>query len=80
VRTSTGIEVQVLLPVVNAPFRLYWAYNPTIVHEFIAKPIPFDRSMFPNAATFTNAVASYGLPFGWPEKRSVFRFTIGRTF
>ncbi len=27
-RSSTGVELQVMMPVVNAPFRLYWAYNP----------------------------------------------------
>src|SRR5262249_37043755 len=27
-RMSTGIELQVLLPVLNAPFRVYYAYNP----------------------------------------------------
>ena len=31
IRTSTGLELQVMMPVVNAPFRLYWAYNPTLV-------------------------------------------------
>ena len=28
IRASTGLELQVMMPVVNAPFRLYWAYNP----------------------------------------------------
>ena len=28
IRASTGLELQVLMPVVNAPFRVYWAYNP----------------------------------------------------
>ena len=27
-RMSTGLELQVFLPIVNAPFRVYWAYNP----------------------------------------------------
>src|SRR5580693_5088791 len=27
-RMSTGLELQMFLPVVNAPFRIYWAYNP----------------------------------------------------
>ena len=58
IRTSTGLELQVMLPVVNAPFRLYWAYNPTIVKQFIKKPIAADRSMFPNQATFQNAIQS----------------------
>jgi outer membrane protein insertion porin family len=80
VRTSTGLEVDVVLPIVQAPFRVYWAYNPTIVQEYLQPPIVVDRSTFPNAATFTNAIASYGTPFPYFEKRSVFRFTIGRTF
>ena len=80
-RVSTGIELQVMLPVVNAPFRLYWAYN------------PFDRAGVPAAA---DRGGPLGLPepgdipqFGarssdmaYPffEKRTMFRFTIGRTF
>jgi len=27
-RMSTGLEIQFLLPVINQPFRLIWAYNP----------------------------------------------------
>jgi outer membrane protein insertion porin family len=79
-RVSTGIELQVMLPVVNAPFRLYFAYNPSIVREFLQPPIVADRSSFPNAATFANAVASYGQAYPFFEKRTLFRFTIGRTF
>ena len=48
IRASTGIELQVMLPVVNAPFRLYWAYNPSIVREYLQPPIVADRSAFPN--------------------------------
>ncbi len=80
IRSSTGLELQVMLPVVNAPFRLYWAFNPSIVNEYIPKPIAADRSMFPNETTFQNALLQYGSPFPWPERRKVFRFTIGRTF
>jgi len=79
-RASTGLELQVMLPVVNAPFRLYFAYNPSIVREYLQPPIVADRSSFPNAATFANAVASYGQAYPFYEKRTLFRFTIGRTF
>ncbi len=79
-RTSTGIEIQVLMPVVNAPFRLYWAYNPTLVREFLQPPIVADRSFFPNQATFLNALALIGRPYPLYEQRRTFRFTIGRTF
>jgi outer membrane protein insertion porin family len=77
---STGIELQVLMPVVNAPFRIYWAYNPLRVDQFLQPPIVADRSYFPNAATFGNALAQFGLAQPFFEKASTFRFTIGRTF
>ena len=79
-RTSTGLEIDVILPVVQAPFRVYYAYNPTQVREYLQPPIVVDRSTFPNAATFNNAVASYGTAYPYFEKRGTFRFTIGRTF
>jgi outer membrane protein insertion porin family len=80
IRTSTGLELQVLLPVVNAPFRVYWAFNPTIVHQYIQPPIVADRSLFPNQATFVNSVVQFGQAYPLFEKRNTFRFTIGRTF
>jgi outer membrane protein insertion porin family len=80
VRASTGVELQVMLPVVNAPFRLYWAYNPSIVREYLQPPIVADRSSFPNQQTFINSVARFGQAFPYFEKRTMFRFTIGRTF
>jgi outer membrane protein insertion porin family len=80
VRSSTGLELQVMMPVVNAPFRLYWAYNPTRVDNFLQAPIVADRSIFPNAATFRQAVGVYGTPSPFFEKKSTFRFSIGRTF
>ncbi len=80
IRMSTGIELQVMLPVVNAPFRIYWAYNPAIVQEFLQTPVVADRSYYPNNATFLNAVRTYGQAYPFFEKRSTFRFTIGRTF
>jgi len=32
-RMSTGAEVSVLMPIINAPFRLYYAYNPLRLYE-----------------------------------------------
>jgi outer membrane protein insertion porin family len=79
-RMSTGIELQVLMPVVNAPFRVYWAYNPLRVEQYLLPPVVADRSYFPNGATFASAVAQFGQPLPLFEKASTFRFTIGRTF
>jgi outer membrane protein insertion porin family len=79
-RASTGIEFQVMLPVVQAPFRVYWAYNPSVFRGYLQPPIVADRSSFPNYATFANSVATFGQAAPFFEKRSTFRFTIGRTF
>jgi outer membrane protein insertion porin family len=79
-RASTGLELQVMLPVVNAPFRLYFAYNPSVVREYLQPPIVADRSSFPNNETFLQSVATYGRAYPFFEKRTMFRFTIGRTF
>jgi outer membrane protein insertion porin family len=80
IRMSTGLELQVMLPVVNAPFRVYWAYNPLRVDQYVQPPIVADRSYFPNAASFFNSIAQVGQAYGLFEKASTFRFTIGRTF
>jgi outer membrane protein insertion porin family len=80
IRSSTGLELQVLMPVVNAPFRVYFAYNPWTVRENLQPPIAADRSLFPNDATFRYAIGQYGAPVPFFEKQTLFRFTIGRTF
>ena len=80
VRMSAGLEFQVLLPVVQAPFRIYYAFNPMRVHENIQTPIAADPSYFPNGATYRSALATYGASYPFLEKFGTFRFTIGRTF
>jgi len=79
-RTSTGLEMQIMMPVVNAPFRFYWAYNPTIVQEILQPPVVLDRSTFPNYATYLYSVAQWGQARPYFEQRRTFRFTISRTF
>ena len=37
-RTSTGIEFVVQLPIVQAPFRIYWAYNLNRMSQVITAP------------------------------------------
>ncbi len=80
IRASTGLELQVMLPIVQAPFRLYWAYNPSVVRQYMIPPIVADRASFPNNATFIQALMGFGQAIPWFEKRTMFRFTIGRTF
>jgi len=83
-RASTGLELQVFLPVVNAPFRIYWAYNPLRLNEVAQSPVPLTRSMFPaNDAgeyTFQLARNTFSPPYQLREPRKTFRFTVGTTF
>jgi outer membrane protein insertion porin family len=80
IRASTGLELQVLMPVVNAPFRVYFAYNPWTVRENVQGPILAPRSDFPNEASFVNALFTVGQAFPYVERRTLFRFSVGRTF
>jgi outer membrane protein insertion porin family len=77
---STGLEIQVILPVVNAPFRVYFAYNPSTIRVNLEPPIVADRAAFPNEATFNNAVATFGQVYPFDDRRTYFHFTVGRTF
>ncbi|MGA7378273.1 MAG: BamA/TamA family outer membrane protein, partial [Candidatus Sulfotelmatobacter sp.] len=83
-RMSTGLELQMFLPVVNAPFRIYWAYNPLRLNSPATPPIPITRGMFPNTAagdyTYHLAVNTYAPTFLLREPRKTFRFTVATTF
>jgi len=79
-RASTGLEIQVVLPVVNAPFRIYWAYNPMRLRTNISPAPLVDRAFFPNNASYLNAIQTFGSARPYEEPKSTFRFTIGRTF
>jgi outer membrane protein insertion porin family len=80
VRMSTGLEIDVILPIVQAPFRVYYAYNPSVVREYLQPPVVMPLDSFPNAQTLNNAIASYGTAYPLFERHGTFRFTIGRTF
>jgi hypothetical protein len=50
------------------------------VDENLQPPIVADRAFFPNQATFNAAVAAYGQLFPFDERRTLLRFTVGKTF
>ena len=83
-RMSTGLELQVFLPIVNAPFRVYWAYNALRLNETTRGPIPITRDMFPPGAagdfTFAQAQQSLAPEFQLREPRKTFRFSVATTF
>ena len=83
-RMSTGLELQVFMPVINAPFRLYWAYNPLRLDTITSAAVPITRDMFPPGAagdfTFQNAAAAFSPKFFLREPRKTFRFSVATTF
>jgi outer membrane protein insertion porin family len=83
-RMSTGAELQVMMPVINAPFRIYWAYNPLRLDKLVNTPNPLTRSMFPPGApgdyTFQVTNALYAPEYLLREPRKTFRFTVATTF
>jgi outer membrane protein insertion porin family len=69
-RTSAGLELVVQLPIVQAPFRIYWAYNFTRMGEVITAPstqFPGD-TRFMNSSFYTNPcpVNTQNLPANTP--------------
>ena len=87
-RMSTGAEIAVILPIVNAPFRLYYAYNPLRLLESLpqqlAVPNSEFRGFFPNTGaglySYQQAVQFYGANYYLREPRKTFRLTVSTTF
>jgi outer membrane protein insertion porin family len=83
-RMSTGIELQTMLPVVNAPFRIYYAYNALRLDDNASPPVPITRGMFPAGAagdyTYRTTLATLGSTYTLREPRKTFRFSVATTF
>jgi outer membrane protein insertion porin family len=94
-RSSTGIEFVVQLPIVNAPFRFYYAYNPNRLAALISPPrgayflseatrnsLPpgvLQAQIVPQLNTILDTQA-VRIPSTLFEPRQTFRFTVSRTF
>jgi outer membrane protein insertion porin family len=83
-RMSTGLEFQVILPIVNAPFRIYYAYNPLRLDTIVKNSSSITRSMFPPGAagdfSFQSAVTQFASDYVLREPKKTFRFTVSTTF
>ena len=95
-RMSLGAEISVIMPVVNAPFRLYYAYNPLRLYErpFCNNgPLGINQScsaqlitrdLFPPGGagdyTYDQALQSFGARNLFREPRKTFRLTVSTTF
>ena len=93
-RASTGIEFVVQLPIVQAPFRLYYAYNVNQLHEQIVSPppefnqdlinlyrntLPADVFKFQVVPALNNLRANPGR-LNFFEPKTKLGFTVSRTF
>jgi outer membrane protein insertion porin family len=90
-RASSGVEFVVQLPIVNAPFRLYWAYNfDRLSQQIVAPPSQFNtdaiRGLVPadvfNSVILPQLAIDQANPqrINFFEPKSTFRFTVSRTF
>ncbi|HLJ23704.1 MAG TPA: outer membrane protein assembly factor BamA [Candidatus Acidoferrales bacterium] len=62
-RTSAGLELVIQLPIVQAPFRIYWAYNFNRMSEVITAPL----TQFPGPVSeLTTPCPSASTPGGQP--------------
>ena len=94
-RMSNGAELQVILPIVNAPFRIFYAYNSLRLFEDVpqALAVPNNcsttvstcfQNMFPNSGagrySYAQAVQFYGADYTLREPRKTLRLTVSTTF
>ena len=93
-RMSNGAELQVILPIVNAPFRIYYAYNSLRLYEDVPQKLAVPNSGPDNVNTFKSyfptsgagqfsyqqALQFYGADYILREPRKTFRLTVSTTF
>ena len=91
-RMSNGAELQVILPIVNAPFRIYYAYNSLRLYEDIPQKLAVPntgpnntfQSYFPSSGagqfSYAQALQLYGADYILREPRKTFRLTVSTTF
>jgi len=93
-RGSTGIEFGVQLPIVQAPFRIYYAYNINRLHSEIISPpdyinpseLALLKSTLPPEVYNTQVLPllqEFAVNPGrlnYFEPKTTFRFTVGKTF
>jgi outer membrane protein insertion porin family len=83
-RMSLGGEVSAFLPIVNAPFRIYYAYNVLRLFENVQGESLITRSMFPAGGagdyTYNESISAYDSLLHFREPRKTFRLSVSTTF
>jgi len=81
---STGLELQVILPIVNAPFRIYYAYNPLRMDTITSNTNLITRNLFPAGAagdySYRLALQNFAPEYHLLEPRRTFRLSVATTF
>jgi outer membrane protein insertion porin family len=83
-RMSTGAEIQVIMPIINAPFRLYYAVNPLRLSEQAQGENLITRAMFPPGGagdySYEQSQQLYGSRYQLREPSKTFKLTVSTTF
>jgi outer membrane protein insertion porin family len=91
-RMSNGAELQVILPIVNAPFRIFYAYNSLRLFKDLPQQLAVPnsgpnntfQSFFPTSGagqfSYQEAVQFYGANYTLREPRKTLRLTVSTTF
>jgi outer membrane protein insertion porin family len=94
-RMSVGGEIQAILPIINAPMRIFYAYNPLRLFRDVPQQLALPntcaagqtvcfQNLFPNSDagrfSYQEALAVYGPSYQLREPRKTFRLTVGTTF
>jgi len=83
-RMSLGPELQVIMPIINAPVRVYYAFNPLRLERQDDGQNLITREMFPPGGagdfSYAEAIQGYGSRYQMREPRKTFRLTVSTTF
>ncbi len=83
-RDSIGGEVSAMLPIINAPVRIYYAYNVARLFENVPGESLITRSQFPAGGagdfTYQNAITAFDSLLHFREPRKTFRLSVSTTF
>ncbi len=83
-RDSAGGEIDVMMPIINAPFRLYYAVNPLKLFDTFRRPNLITPSMFPTTEagqySYAEAQQFYNGLYVLREPSKTFRLSVGTSF
>jgi outer membrane protein insertion porin family len=83
-RDSIGGELDIMAPIINAPFRIYYAYNPARLDKNFESQNLITRAMFPAGGagdySYAQAQQAYGSLLQLREPAKTFRLTVSTTF